>query len=253
MSGPQLIAVPVLSIEAAPAPALLHLSDYGREIPLSGYAWLYRPERNASWTLIDTGTEDTEPANVGRPARRCWRATPLVASLAGHGVQPEDIADVVLTHLHHDHCGAIERFPRARWHVPALEWEFVRDKANADLVLEPVFPRSLFERMAEHGVVTMADGDEPVAGLCMRHLGGHTVGSMAVEVCDWQGVMRVVLGGDVMPLSENLTRLIPPGTLWHWGECRRALQRLAAYHVPVLPSHDPQLMQSYPAGVVLDG
>lgn len=253
MSGPQLIAVPVLSIEAAPASALLHLSDYGREIPVSGYAWLYRHERSGSWTLIDTGTEDTAPANVGRPPKRCWHAQPIVASLAGHGVQPDDITDVVLTHLHHDHCGAIERFPRARWHVPALEWAFVREEANADLALEPVYPRALFARMAKRGVATMSDGDEPVSGLRMRHLGGHTVGSMAVEVLDPTGVARVVLGGDVMPLSENLTRLIPPGTLWHWGDCRRALQRLAAYDVPVLPSHDPQLMQSFPAGVVLDG
>lgn len=107
--------------------------------------------------------------------------------------------------------------------------------------------------MADHGIMTMVDGDEPVAGLRMRHLGGHTIGAMAVEVLDPRETLRVVLGGDVMPLYENLSRSIPPGTLWHWGECRRALERLAAYEVPVLPSHDPELMQKFPEGVVLDG
>jgi glyoxylase-like metal-dependent hydrolase (beta-lactamase superfamily II) len=107
--------------------------------------------------------------------------------------------------------------------------------------------------MDQHGVEQMADGDQPVAGLRVRHLGGHTVGSMAVEVLDPAGEVLLVLGGDVMPLYENLTRSIPPGTLWHWGECRRALQRLASYRVPVLPSHDPLVMHNYPQGVILDG
>lgn len=140
MSGPELIAVPVLSIEAVPAPALLHLSDYGREIPILGYAWLYRPDRDARWTLIDTGTEDVEPANVGRPQSRCWRARSLLPSLLGHGVRAESIADVVVTHLHHDHCGAIGRLGQARWHVPAVEWALVNDPANADLAPRAAVP-----------------------------------------------------------------------------------------------------------------
>jgi len=253
MSQAQLIAVPLLSIEAVPAPALLHLCDYGRELPVFGYAWLYRSEMDCPWTLIDTGTEDPQAANVGRPAERCWRAAPLVDRLAQHGVRPEQIADVVLTHLHHDHCGSIERFPAARWHVPAVEWEFVVDPRNADLATDPLYPQTLFSRMARHGVRPLADGDRPVAGLRTIHLGGHTVGSMAVELIDPAGEVYLVLGGDVMPLYENLARGIPPGTLWHWGECRRALQWLAAYAVPVLPSHDPLVMQKYPQGVILDG
>jgi glyoxylase-like metal-dependent hydrolase (beta-lactamase superfamily II) len=248
-----LIALPVLSIPAVPAPALLHLSDYGRELPIVGYAWLYRPAEDAAWTLIDTGTEQVAAANVGRPPERCWQARPLVELLADHGIAVQQVADVIVTHLHHDHCGAIERFPNARWHVPAVEWQFVVDPQNADLAPEPLYPRPLFERMARHGVCPIIDGARPVSGLRMVHLGGHTVGSMAVEVLDGSDEVRVVLGGDVMPLYENLARGIPPGTLWHWGECRRALARLAAYRVPVLPSHDPKVLEEYLLGVVSDG
>lgn len=253
MTGRRLIAVPLLSIEAVPGPALLHLSDYQREIPLSGYAWLYRPEPQSAWALIDTGTESPGEVNASRSARRQWHCRALAPALAEHGVAIDDVTDVVLTHLHHDHCASVERFPAARWHVPAVEWAFVNDPANADLAPDPVFPRSLFPRMASHGVRALADGDEPVPGLRVRHVGGHTVGSLIVEILDPSGEAEIVLGGDVMPLDENLSRLIPPGTLWHWGECRRALQRLAAYRVPVLPSHDPQVMRVYPQGVILHG
>mgnify|MGYP000877811823 CR=1 FL=1 len=251
MSGARLIAVPVLSIEAVPAPALLHLSDWDREVSILGYAWLYRAESQAAWTLIDTGTEAVAGVNLGRAPRRQWRARPLVEALGQHGVATQDVGDVVLTHLHHDHCGSIEQFPTARWHVPAVEWRFVNDPANDDLVREPVFPKPLFARMGTHGVVEMSDGDAPVPGLRVIHLGGHTVGTMAVEVLDRHGKPQVVLGGDVMPLAENLRRTIAPGTLWHWGECQRALRRLAEYRVPVLASHDPQLLEQYPQGVVL--
>lgn len=253
MSGVRLIALPVLSIEAAPASALLHLTDWDREIPLAGYAWLYRAPGQAAWTLVDTGTEAVAEVNRGRAPRRQWRARPLAEALAEHGVAPAEVADVVLTHLHHDHCASIECFPAARWHVPAREWRFVCDPENADLVPEPVFPRALFPRMAEHGVAPLADGDEPVPGLRVRHVGGHTVGSMMVEVLGPAREPLVVLGGDVMPLAENLERQIAPGTLWHWGECRRALGRLAEYRVPVLPSHDPGVLKQYPQGVVLHG
>lgn len=253
MTGRTLIAVPLLSVEAVPGPALLHLSDYDRQIPLSGYAWLYRAAPQSAWTLIDTGTESPDAVNASRSARRQWQWRPLTPALAQHGVALEDVADVVLTHLHHDHCASIERFPAARWHVPAAEWAFVNDPASADLAPDPVFPRHLFPRMASHGVLALADSDEPVAGLRVRHVGGHTVGSLIVEILDRSGELQIVLGGDVMPLYENLSRSIPPGTLWHWGECRRALQRLAAYRAPVLPSHDPQVMREYPEGVILHG
>lgn len=45
----------------------------------------------------------------------------LVASLARHGVGPDDLRHVLLTHIHLDHAGAtghlVERFPRATVHI----------------------------------------------------------------------------------------------------------------------------------------
>ncbi len=146
MSGRTLIAVSLLSIEAVPGPALLHLSDYEREYAVSGYGWLYRAGPQSPWTLIDTGNESPEAANAGRPARRRWQSYPLAPALARHGVALEDVADVVLTHLHHDHCGSLERFPAARWHVPAAEWAFVNDPASVDLAPEPLFPHARSRR-----------------------------------------------------------------------------------------------------------
>ena len=250
--GPQLFALRVLSMEVAPGPAVLHFNDFGREMPLVGYAWLYRCQANDSWTLIDTGIEDVEWLNIGRPQQRQWRAHSVRNALAQRNVLLEEVHDVILTHVHADHCGSIHLFPGAQWHVPAIEWDFVCDPANNDLVPTPPFSRQAIEHMKDHGVRLLRDGDRPVRGLRMIHTGGHTVGSMAVEACDKADRARVVLAVDVMPLYENLSRQIPPGTLWHWGDCVRALKNLAAYDVPVLPSHDPKLLSEFPDGIILN-
>lgn len=253
MNGPTLIAMPVLSIEAVPACAVLHLSDYDREVPLNGYAWLYRSNDSDGWTLIDTGMSDPSAANVGRIPKRQWQAYSLTEAMARHGVSPEEVHGVILTHLHIDHCGSLEEFPNASWCVPKLEWQFAGDPANADLAREPLFCRKVLKQMHEHGVKLLVDGDCPAPGLRVRHIGGHTPGSIALEVLDGVGDVRLALAGDVAPLYDNLTRMIPPGTLWHWGECRRALARWAAVKYPVLPNHDVRLLKTYPNGIVLNG
>ncbi len=256
MNGPQLIALPVLSIEAVPACAVLHLSDYDREVPITGYAWMYRSgmsNGDEGWTLIDTGMNDPKPVNADRPARRQWHSHSLVEAMAQHGVAPGDVNRVILTHLHLDHCGGLELFPHARWYVPAIEWQFARDPANADLAREPLYSRSVLDRMAAHGVELLADGDCPALGLRVRHVGGHTPGSIALELLNHEGQVRLVLAGDVAPLYDNLRREIPPGTLWHWGECRLALSRWSSAPYPVLPNHDSRLLADFPDGVILNG
>ncbi len=51
------------------------------------------------------------------------------------GYQPEDIRDIVLTHMHFDHCGGLPDFPWAKIHVYHKEYEaFIgRRKLFADL------------------------------------------------------------------------------------------------------------------------
>lgn len=257
MNGPRLIAIPVLSIEAVPACAVLHLSDYDREVPITGYTWLYRPAltdgEEEGWTVIDTGMDDPSTVNAGRLTRRQWQSHSLTDAMACHGVSPDDVSRVVLTHLHLDHCGALDCFSRATWHVPAIEWRFARNPANADLAREPMYSRKVLNLMDGHGVELLADGDCPAPGLRVRHVGGHTPGSIALEILDADGSVRMALAGDVAPLFDNLERQIPPGTLWHWGECRRALSRWSSAKYPVLPNHDSRLLAKFPYGIILNG
>ena len=50
----------------------------------------------------------------------------LIDSLAAAGFAPEDIDVVVLSHLHFDHCGANELFPRSTFLVQRAEMDAAR-------------------------------------------------------------------------------------------------------------------------------
>jgi glyoxylase-like metal-dependent hydrolase (beta-lactamase superfamily II) len=103
-----------------------------------GLSWLRLPmvcalvERSSGrLALIDTGLGE---AALRRDASRFpdWLtrtildmkmepAETAVQQLARLGYRPSDVSDVILTHLHVDHCGALADFPRATVHVDAVE------------------------------------------------------------------------------------------------------------------------------------
>lgn len=82
------------------------------------------------WVLIDTGYGDRFTA-----ATRAWPwrlyavATPVQSGgstrqlLQRAGIYPEEVQDIVLTHLHADHVGGVSEFPNARFHVAGGAWE----------------------------------------------------------------------------------------------------------------------------------
>ena len=78
------------------------------------------------WVLIDTGY-GTSFAAATRAWPRClyrWvtpvdATTPTAEILRPHGIAPEDIRHIVLTHFHADHIGGTREFPAATFHHAA--------------------------------------------------------------------------------------------------------------------------------------
>ncbi|MBO1420452.1 MBL fold metallo-hydrolase [Streptomyces sp. FH025] len=160
-----------------------HLEADGTlQLPLGGFL-----VRTAGRTvLVDAGVG---PVDDGR-----YRGGGLLDSLAALGTAPEDVTDVVFTHLHFDHIGwasldGAPVFERAVHRVHRADWEhFVtgpqRVQAAAD-TLAPIV-----------GQIELFDGDFTVApGLDAVHTPGHTPGT-TVFVASGQG-RRALLLGDV--------------------------------------------------------
>lgn len=147
--------------------------------------------------LVDAGTGPSWGANLGH-ARQALR---------DHGVVPEDVARVFLTHLHGDHAlGLLEDddafFPRADVIVPAADLAFHTDGAERDRLPAP--RRAAFA-IASRLIAAYGDRLRPRAfgpvmpGVTLLPLPGHTPGQGGYLLVE--GDAALLLLGDAIHLD----------------------------------------------------
>lgn len=174
-----------------------HLDEEGRFITSVGGFLVQAGDRNI---VVDTGIG---PGRVDFPGVGWFEGGRFLESLATTGVRPEEVTDVVFTHLHLDHCGWTTRdgvltFPNARHHVTAGEWAHWHggdDPAGPD---PERVQRPLADRL--HHV---DDGDTIVPGVDVVATPGHTPGHCSLVVSS--GTARAVVLGDVMHCAVQMS------------------------------------------------
>jgi glyoxylase-like metal-dependent hydrolase (beta-lactamase superfamily II) len=163
------------------------LSDDGMlEMALGGF--LVRTHDRV--VLVDTGLGELE-----RPE---MKGGEFLRELARLGVQPTDVTDVLLTHLHFDHVGWSTRhgeivFPNATYRCDERDWEhFVGPDPGATKKLRPL--ESRLEPWGGSGNL--------FAGIDTMSAPGHTPGSTIVVVSS--GSERAMMLGDVVHCPVEL-------------------------------------------------
>jgi len=140
--------------------------------------------------LVDTGVGDTEsgPLKGGR----------FLIELEALGVRPEEVTDVLLTHLHFDHVGWSTHhgevvFGNATYRCDLRDWEhFVGPNPEATTKLLPV-----------EGQLEPWTGSGPLLpGIDTMSAPGHTPGSTILVVSS--GTDRAMLLGDVVHCPVQL-------------------------------------------------
>ena len=109
--------------------------DDDNRIPLAMRCLLLRGHGRT--VLVDDGLGDKYDEKFARIYAVDRAAHDLLPSLAALGVRPEDVTDVLLTHLHFDHCGGSTRrdeagrlvttFPNAAYHVQRRHWDWAHE------------------------------------------------------------------------------------------------------------------------------
>lgn len=160
--------------------------------------------------LVDSGAGEEQIRSLSYYG--FFNRTDLIEELAKREVAPEQVTDVILTHLHFDHCGYTTRylpgneksvplFTHARHWVGQRQWEnFLRPNP---LEKDSYFIENM-KAVYEAGLIRFPEEDQELyPGVRLRLFDGHTPGQI-VPGFD-TGKETFVFAGDVIPLVANLS------------------------------------------------
>ncbi|OLY94038.1 Glyoxylase, beta-lactamase superfamily II [Cnuella takakiae] len=167
--------------------------------------------------LVDTGIGNKQDEKFFGHYYLHGNAT-LNNSLAKHGFHRDDITDVILTHLHFDHCGgAIVRngerlepaFKNARYWSNAQHWDWAvhpNDREKASFLKDNILP---IQQSGQLNFITMPQGggDQLATAsfaqdISLRFVSGHT-NSMMLPQINYKGRTLVYMA-DLLPSAGHI-------------------------------------------------
>lgn len=214
------------------------------EQPIDYFVWLLK--QGDRTILVDTGFDAKEATRRDRQIQR-----DPVEALAAMGVSAETIRDVIVTHLHFDHAGGLDRYPAAKFHLQETEMAYATGPCMCHGALQMPFTVDHVVEMVRHvysGRVVFHDGDAEVApGVTVHKVGGHSRGLQAVRV--ETAVGPVCLASDATHYYENFEKgkLFPiVADVEDMLRGFDTIRRLAEDPRRVVPGHDPLVTERYP-------
>lgn len=180
----------------------------------------------------------------------------VLDGLARAGVRPDDITDIIFTHLHADHHGmddaqdggACEDFPNAVFHVSKTGWDYNlarRKDGHWNSYLDWGFGDCMLRKMGE-GKAIAHDDARLAPGLETTYLGGHSVCSQAIKVLTKDGL--VIIGSDDFYRYDLLRNAVVAKiytSVERFVEVSRMLADWALSGAIIIPVHDPVVLDLY--------
>ena len=223
----------------------VHGDPHDAPLAMDYFIWVIR--NHLRTIVVDVGFGREEGERRGRTYLRS-----PTEGLALLDVDAKEVEDVIITHMHYDHAGNLEQFPKARFHIQDAEMALVTGRAMTHPLLRHSFRlEDVIDmvRLTYGDRVVFHNGEEAIApGVTVHHLPGHTRGMQAVRVKSPRG--PVVLASDVAHYYESIeeeTAFLTHENLFQMLESYRELRALASDNRHIVPGHDPQVMRRYPA------
>jgi glyoxylase-like metal-dependent hydrolase (beta-lactamase superfamily II) len=160
--------------------------------------------------LIDTGAGDKHLEQLSYYG--FFNLADLSEELLKRNVSPEQVTDVILTHLHFDHCGYTTRkdeasgalvpaFPQATHWISRGQWE---NCLRPNHIEKDAYFTENIHAVAKANRIRLIDEDTALSrDICLRLFGGHTPGQIVPYIKTPE--RTVVFAGDVVPLTAHLS------------------------------------------------
>jgi N-acyl homoserine lactone hydrolase len=157
----------------------------------------------------------------------------LVAALAAHGLAPEQIDTVFVSHLHWDHIENIDLFRHADILVPRLEFEYAAAIRPSDWGTPP-YAREMLQGMR---IALLDDVEQEIfSGVRTVALPGHSVGLQGLVVKAEEG--DCVLASDALWSARDAVRGHPDVAFFDPEKGQQSLARALAAGRVYYPGHD---------------
>ena len=198
--------------------------------------------------LVDCGLGDRYDEKFARIYGLTHDRGVLREALAARGVAPEDVTDVLLTHLHFDHAGGsttraadgrlTPAFPNATYHVQARHaaWARASPRERASFLPDHIEP------LVEAGVLNaLGEEESPLPNVELLVVDGHTRGMQLPLVRGEEGAL--LFAADLLPTAAHVPLLwimaYDVAPLDALAEKERLLRRAADEGWAVMFEHDP--------------
>lgn len=241
----EVYAVRYATLPAFRVSGLIAGADTSRRLDIAMMVWLLKGP-NGRNVVVDAGfyrddfVTRWKPTNFLKPSDAVAKA----------GVRPEDVTDVIISHVHWDHLDGVDLFPKARVWIQREEFDHHIDSAGTvkDRAIDAGDAKKL-AAIAREGRVMLVDGDakEIIPGITVYTGGKHTFASQFATVHIAGGT--VVVASDNMYLYENLARHVPIAQTLDSASNLRTQTRmttLASEQRFIVPGHDPDVFVRFP-------
>lgn len=240
-------AIRYATIQGFPVDGLVVGADPARKMDIAMIFWLvqggghnilvdsgfYRPQLFKGWSIADF----RKPTDALRAA----------------GLAPEDVTDIVISHMHWDHADGMDLFPKARIWIQRDEYTYYTGDAwhqkDTHGGIDPDDVEALVKaNIAGHVSFVEGDNQEILPGIRCYIGGKHTYQSQYVTVPAKDGT--VVLASDNVYLYENLDKHVPIAETLDAKSNLAAQDRmrtLASKPGFIIPGHDPAIFSKFPA------
>jgi glyoxylase-like metal-dependent hydrolase (beta-lactamase superfamily II) len=183
-------------------------ADENNLIPLALRSLVIETENRI--VLIDTGFGNKQDAKF-MSHFGIFGGVGLIEGLSTLGYKPEDITDVIHTHLHFDHCGgSVEgseaqgyalTFPNARYHIGTAHWNSALNPNVREV--DSFLPENILP-IRELGALNLIDKEGEIApGIEVRIFNGHTLGQL-VPLVHLPNDKVLVFAADLFPSTAHI-------------------------------------------------